>query len=285
MKKVAIVPAQGIGDSLIMHIAAHNFKQAGYEVTTFSNHLQHFGKWLSNYQFALQPPIEEIENLFKSFDLILLQHDNSPKAKKIKTLPNCFTFYGSHIPEKHGPLSSYDYVCNPNHSMVDNLVQALTEWFGFTSKENGLRPPEGLIHQKHSKRIAIHPDGSSSEKKWSLSKFQKLSTRLTKEGYDPIFLTLENKPLCRTLETLASFLYESGGFIGNDSGPGHLASYLQIPSLIIGESAKHFRLWRPGWLPAKIATPSRWVSYFKFTRKRWKSFLSVNKTYLLLNKK
>lgn len=285
MKKVAVVCAQGIGDSLIMHIAAHNFTKSGYEVTTFSNHLGSFRSWLPSYQFALQPSVEEIETLFSSFDLIILQHDNSPKAKKIKTLPNCFTFYGSHSPEKHGSLSSYDYVCNPNHSMVDNLVSALTQWFGFTSKENGLTPPPGLIHRKYPKRIAIHPDGSSLEKKWTLSKFQKLSTLLTKQGYEPIFLTLNEKPLCSTLEALASFLYESGSFIGNDSGPGHLASYLQIPSLIIGQNPKHFRLWRPGWLPAIIATPSPWVSYFKFTRKRWKSFLSVNKTYLLLIKK
>lgn len=265
-QKIAVVCAPGLGDGLIMHIAAHNLRQMGHEIVTFNDHLENFGKWLPGYQFAKQPSLEDT---FQDFDAILLQHDNSLKSKKIKsTHPKVYGFYGSHQVAKHGPLSLLDYVCNPLLPMADNLSLAVTKWFGLSSKENGLTPPSSLIHKKYPKRVAIHPGSSDPYRNWPLKRFRKVATFLQQKGYDPIFC--DNLP---SLEDLASFLYESGAFIGNDSGPGHLASCLKIPSLIIGTSHKHLLLWRPGWLPPKVITPPRWVSRFKWTQKRWKSFI------------
>lgn len=284
IKNIAVVCAQGIGDGLIFHIAAHNLSLLGHNVTTFSDHLHEFGSWLEGYQFAPQPLLSEIPSQFQKFDLIILQHDNSPKARAIKLFPNVYTFYAEHKQEKHGPLTSFDYVCDRSVCMVENLKEALTGWFTLSSKENGLIPPQGLQHRKYPLRIAIHPGSSVEEKNWPLAHFEKVGCALEQRGYEPIFLTQSGTPLCPTLETLASFLYESGGFIGNDSGPGHLASYLQIPSLIIGSNSTHFRLWKPGWHPATIITPPTWAQYFTWTKRRWKSFLPVNKITSLLNK-
>ena len=111
MKKIAVVCAQGMGDALIMHIASHNLAQEKIEVLTFSDHLQGFGKWLDRYSFAKQPLPIEIEETFKNFDAVILQHDNSIKAKTIKNLKiKVYGFYGSHEESKHGPLSPLDYV-------------------------------------------------------------------------------------------------------------------------------------------------------------------------------
>ncbi len=275
MTKIAVVCAPGIGDGLILHIASHNLVRMGYEVTTFHDHLVGFGKWLAGYRFAKQPDLEKIEEIFAPFDLILLQHDNSAKAKKIRALPKkVFSLYGSHRVSKHGILLECDYVCDPNRTMVDNVVKAVVQWFGAASKENGLIPLPNLIHRKYPRRVAIHSTSGAMEKNWPEKKFAAIARHLEKEGYNPIFLTQGKKNLCPTLEDLASFLYESGSFLGNDSGPGHLASYLKIPSLIIGKEEKQMRLWRPGWLLSEIAVPPLWSSRWKWTRSRWKIFIT-----------
>lgn len=276
MSKIAVICAQGMGDALIMHIASHNLAQAGFEVLTFSDHLQGFGKWLDPYSFAMQPTPDKIEKIFKDFDAVILQHDNSIKAQAIKKLNiQVYGFYGSHLVSKHGPLSSTDYVCNPLLCMVDNLTLALKKWFPSCTigKENGLTPPPHLIHNKYPKRIAIHSGSSDLKRNWPLNRYKKIATLLQRKGYDPVFLTKDEAPAFPSLEELASFIYESGFFIGNDSGPGHLASYLQIPSIIIGTSYKHLLVWRPGWFPPLVITPPRWTSFFKWTKKRWKLFI------------
>ena len=271
MTKIAVVCSQGIGDLLIMHIASHNLVQAGFELVTFSEH--DFGTWVAGYKFAKQP-------LFLSdFDAIILQYDNSDKVKRIKnTKTKIYGFYGNHQLSKHGPLSESDYVCNPLLSMVDNITLAMQKWFGLSSKENGLTPPPSLIHKKYPKRVAIHTGSRDPHRNWPIERFNKIATYLKQKGYDPVFLEQ-----FQTLEDLASFIYESGSFIGNDSGPGHLASCLQIPSIIIGTSYNHLLLWRPGWLPPRVVTPPRWTSTFKWTRKRWKSFIPTRVIKMIIN--
>jgi ADP-heptose:LPS heptosyltransferase len=244
-----------------------------------------FGKWLAGYQFAPQPPLDDLEDIFIGhFDAVFLQHDNSEKAKKIASLPlPVHIFYGAHIPSKHGPLrDKLDYICDPTQTMVDNIVRAIGKITGACSKENGLQPPLGSIFKKYPKRIAIHPTSSQDEKNWTRDSFLNLSEKLRKKGFEPVFTVSPkereawNAPHLPNLESLTSFLYESGGFIGNDSGLGHIASYLNLPHLIIGKSFSHMELWRPGWFPGKIAAPPAWTHHLKWTRNKWRSFITVN---------
>ena len=267
MKKIAVIPARGIGDSLLMHIVSHTLSLEGCDVTTFTDHLEGFGPWFSNNSFE---PQTNILPSLQDFDSVILQHDNSLLSKTIKSShKRVFCFYGSFNKEKHGSLTPLDYICNPKQSMRQNISSAIDQWFHLPSYENGLLPPPGLIHQKHTRRIAIHPGSSSPHKNWDLARFNTLSNLLKEEGYNPVIL-----PIFPSLASLASFIYESKAFIGNDSGPGHLASCLNIPSLIIGESHKQMLLWKPDWLPPTIATPPRPISHFKWTRPHWKRFLS-----------
>jgi hypothetical protein len=79
---------------------------------------------------------------------------------------------------------------------------------------------------------------------------------------------------------LGTSIAKLGGtlFVGNDSGPGHIASCLHIPHLIIGRSARHMRFWRPGWLPGAIVTPPSWIPNFKGWRIRenyWQTFVGA----------
>lgn len=287
MKKIAVVSAAGIGDGLILLIASYNLQASGWKVTTFNDHLAGFGQWLpAGLFFAPQPPLDDLEELFlRNFDAVFLQHDNSEKAKKIASLPlPVYLFYGSFSPSKYGtfPREKYDYVCDPHKTMVANLVQAIGKIFGACSTENGLSPPSHLQFRKYPNRIAIHPTSTQEEKNWPREKFFHLYDRLQRKGWDPVFTTSPKEqeewggPCFPTLESLTSFLYESGGFIGNDSGLGHIVSYLGLPYLIIGKNETHMELWKPGWKPGKIITPPVWISNWKWTRDNWKFFVTVN---------
>lgn len=284
-KKFGVIPAKGIGDALIFHIASHHLTSLGLETVTFSNHLPKFGAWLKGYSFALEPPLAEIEEIFAPFSHLFLQHDNSPKAKKILTLPiPVFTFFGSHNPAKHGAYRpNLDYIADPRITMVENVSCALKKFFHSTSLENGLTPPKGLIHRRYTNRIAIHPTSSSEKKNWPKAKFLRLYKILKEKGLDPVFTVSSEErghwpsaPLFTSLEETTSFLYESGAFIGNDSGLGHIASYLKIPHLIIGPSQKHLSLWRPGWHPGICCCPPLWIDKIKWTREMWKTFITIN---------
>ncbi len=285
MKTIAVICSDGMGDAIILQIISHHLWQAGYLVTTFSDHLADFGIWLSSYQFQKQPEIEDIPEIASRFDAIVLQHDNSLKSRTFQSHHNSvFTFYGSHVPSKHRPLSSFDYVADPTQSMVDNVEKAMHQWFSFQGRDNGLTPPPGLIHRKYRKRVAIHPHSSDPKRNWPLSSFQAIASFLQQEGYEPFFITHDHQPAFPSLENLASVLYESGFFLGNDSGPGHLASSLQIPSLIIGKDFHHLQLWRPGWLPPIVITPPRLATHFKWTRTKWQLFITINKIKTTISK-
>ncbi len=283
--KIAVVCASGIGDALIVHSISHLLVQQGSNVTTYSDHLTSFGPWLQGFQFAKQPQLESIEDEFSGCDALFLQHDNSPKAIRIKKLPlPVYTFYGAHVPSKHGPLQEkFDYVCDRTKSMVENIALAAEKFFGAPWKDNGLKPPKELMQNRYGKRIAIHPTASSLEKTWPREKFLNLQSALKAEGYDPVFTVsplervLWNAPLFPTLGDLASFLYESRAFIGNDSGTGHLASSLGLPHLIIGGNGLQMPLWRTGWHPGTLVAPPRCLMRLKMLRKHWKSFVSIKK--------
>jgi heptosyltransferase-3 len=261
--KIAVVCAPGIGDAVIMHIVSHHLTIAGHQAVTVTPH--RFGRWLKDYKFGNE---EDCEAIF-------LQHDNSPKAEKIKRQKKIvYSLYGSHNTAKHGALKDgFDYVCNPKCTMVSNLIEALNTLFQIKANgENGFRPPPELVHRRHLKRVVIHSSSSHPSKNWPEKKFHRVAEWLSFQGFEPFFL-----PLFPTLEEMISAIYESGYFIGNDSGPGHIASYLQIPNLIIGKDERQMRLWRPGWGFGEIITPPRWIPNwkgFRLREKEWTRFIS-----------
>jgi heptosyltransferase III len=244
LKKIAIVPAPGLGDAMIFLIAAHHLSLYGYDVTFSSPH--NFGPWFPKLKYG--PPTTS--------DAIFLQHDNKPLAKELMELPiRVFAFYGSHSPQKHGPLRPLDYVCNPKETMVDNLIKALFQLFHIpATSETGLAPPPHLTFRKYP-RTVLHTSSGKVDANWS--RFSALETYLKKHHFEPTIL-----PLFPTLSELFAFLYESSAFIGNDSGPGHVASCLGLPHVILGKNAEQMRLWRPGWRKGAILTAPRFAKAY-----------------------
>ncbi|MBX9743663.1 MAG: hypothetical protein K2X08_00445 [Chlamydiales bacterium] len=299
MVRYAMVCADGIGDALILEIISHHLRLKGHEVVTFSHHLGGFGAWLPKAVCLPHPEKEEMEKVFGGFDVIVVQHDNTRRAQGILGLREkreVYCLYTNYRMRKHGPMKEgYDIPFNEGCSMVENIKIAAEKLLDIdaSSGDNGLQVPEGLVHRKHKKRVVIHPTSAMKNKNWPKKKFLQVVKWLEKEGYEPVFVTSPkeraewNSVDLPTLADLASFLYESGAFLGNDSGPGHLASYLKIPYLIIGRQEKQMKLWRPGWNPGTIITPPKWILNVKGCRLRdekWQLFISSKKVIKLLQK-
>ena len=302
MKTSAVVPAEGIGDALLMLIASYNLEQAGYQVITYQPLLTSLSPWLKTKQFKALPNTYELEAFLKSADLILLQNDNSAKAKhlislrKEKRLPQLAVFYPTYKESKHGQLAPQDYVFNSELSMAENIAKGISKLLNLAgvSKNNGMSPLQHLTHRKYKNRVVIHPSSSSQEKNWPASKFSRLKEKLIKKGFDVVIAVSPSErqrwqelfatdiPFLSTLSDLAELIYESGYVIGNDSLACHLASNLQVPSLIVADDEKRMKLWRPGWLKAEVITPSSfWLRLFWFKRgpKHWTHLISVTEVF------
>lgn len=284
---IAVVCASGLGDGLLMQIAARHLRALGHKVTTFSDPLLELREWFPGYELAPRSAS------LAGFDAVLLEHDNTPFCHDVARLPvQVYTLYASHNVSKHAALSiGRDFVFTRTKPIAHNIADAMQTLFPGVawSLDNGLRALAHLTKRKFPRRIAIHPTSSSPKRNWPRARFLKLRERLAARGYEPVFVTAPHEadawdaPRFTTLSEFATFLYESGGFIGNDSGPGHLASNLGLNTVTVGPNLHHhLDLWRPGWSQGFVCTAPSWAMRLKALRPLWGVFISPNqvvKTY------
>ncbi len=293
MKRAAVICSQGLGDGLIMMIAAHRLQMEGYVVTTYHKHLPELQSWFDTHRLEKELDINDL----KAFDLIIIQNDNTERARRIieasAQCENAITsiFYPTYKQGKHRGLSSWDQVFDSKTSMADNVAKAIANVLNLSqvSKNNGLSAPDGYTFRKHPNRILIHPSAGEKNRVWPLANFLQIAKWLAKKGFEPVFVVSEAErseyssietagfelPHLTTLADLAALIYESGGCIGNDSGPCHLASNMHLPTVVISNCCKRMRLWRPGWRNGEVLTPPRWIPNFKGSRVRenhWRWF-------------
>ena len=309
-KKVAVFCAEGLGDALMMMIASCSYQKQGYEVVTYTNHLKSFGPWFSGFTFKNKPEEKNYEKELSAYDSVILQHENSHKAKAVyelkrqNKLKDLIVFYNNYRKQKHYPIrEGKDFAFDEKKPVVENLSHSLKTLLQLSHypKEIGLRIPKDLTHRKNRRRVIIHPTSSSTTKNWHLSKFVALAKKLLRKGFHPcVCITKEERPnflflqeygidvpLLRDLSDLATWLYEAAYFIGNDSGPAHLASYLQIPSVVIAPLKQSISHWQPGWKKASLVLPPNWVPNVKGLRlreKHWAYFVTVNTVYKAFQK-
>jgi ADP-heptose:LPS heptosyltransferase len=100
----------------------------------------------------------------------------------------------------------------------------------------------------------IHPLASSPDKTWPASRFLAIAEHLKQAGFDPIFIggpgdelaafsqyvTVRGAPLSEIKLLLASASF----FVGNDSGPAHMAAAFGLPLVVIFSSSDP-EIWGP----------------------------------------
>jgi heptosyltransferase III len=296
-KRCAVVCSHGVGDGLIFLTLSHNFSLNGYEVDTYHKSLQGLQRWFPHLPIKPFPKAEEIPSVFSSYDAILINGDHVPeniliqRFAKEKKINNSWVFHPTTCRGKNLPG---DVRFDTESSLVLNLLRFCEHEAHLPQviRANGLTPPKNILFRKEQKRVVIHPTSKNEKRNWPSSKFLKLAMLLKKEGYDPCFMTAPfernrwewvqfhgiHLPVFSSLDEMASFLYESGFFIGMDSGIGHLASCMQIPTMTIFACKRKENFWRPAWGNGKTVIPHSFLPNMKGMRLRdkyWKPFLRV----------
>ena len=166
----------------------------------------------------------------------------------------------------------------PRKPVVRQLADRVAELLKLanTTYENGLvvpRPGDSAA----GRRVIIHPTSSSPMKNWPADKFLELAAVLHREGWEPVFTVspaeqAEWQAIVGTdaelrilpgLKELAAFYATAAAFIGNDSGAGHLASCIGLPTVLIYKRWRRHPPWRHGWAPTRVVfarglSPRNW---------------------------
>ena len=273
--KTAILCASGIGDGLLMMIAGHHLQEAGKDVTIFHSKAPALAPLFPHATFKLYP---NNYDFLTDFDRVFVQNDNSKlvwdlmRLREAGSLNNLVVIH----PKSCRLATSRDYTFDPRNTFAGNMARICKEYLfmRYPSKANGLILPEGLETGIHFERVIIHPTSADPLRNWSASKYISLAQRVASMGFDPIFVMSESEKEswdCNDFEVktfnslldLAGFMHESGYFIGNDSGPGHLASNVGLPTLTISGNPKHVRIWRPNWSHGLVTTLKHPLPNFK----------------------
>jgi heptosyltransferase-3 len=159
--------------------------------------------------------------------------------------------------------------------------------------KNGIQSLSNLIYTKFKKRVIIHLSASLPHKVYVTKRFLKVAKKIEQQGFDCYFMvapfeyaTWKRKlhssiklPQFSSLHEMAKFIYESGFFIGSDSGLGHLASNLGLPTLTLFPRRTISIRWCPSWTLNRriIAPPILLFTHLK--QKYWKYFISSRRVY------
>lgn len=126
-----------------------------------------------------------------------------------------------------------------------------------------LKASEWLKAACGKKKIVIHMGAGYPSKRWRAANFAELVKRILDRGLGiPLLIgSVEEKKLfepyqrslsgvmnligCTSLTELMGLLKEADLFIGNDSGPAHLASALGCKQVVIFSGTNDFRQWAP----------------------------------------
>ncbi|MGF6530629.1 heptosyltransferase-3 [Paraburkholderia sp. GAS206C] len=278
ISRVALVLSPAIGDSLLMMTIARNLQQNGIAVTIFGRQIQSLGAWFPEVETLDDLSVADLTAKLSGFDRVIQMHRNKP-------------FVG--LEQYHPRVSFLDHICRvrSSESMADRLAKFCVDEFGLAGadKSNGMTPPPGLQHRKYPLRVAIHPTASTADKCWLPSRFIRLAIRLRELGFSPEFVVAPQEradwlhierlglklPDLGSLDNVATWVYESGWFIGNDSGIGHLASSLHIPTLSLFMRRGIARTWRPDWGTGQVLIGSTYLPTGFLKERYWKYMLSV----------
>ena len=287
---------KGVGDGVVSLVLSNNLQLNGWSVDTYQNLMGSMQAWFPHLPIVTYPDVEELPKILSKYDwFFVFKDDSSPFSERLiqegkRRFPDRMRVIYVY-PSKHIVNEPYYSDCkiNPSLPVAENmslLCEKILQLPKIT-KSNGFIPPLELVYRKHRKRVAIHPTSSREGKNWPKEKYVKLALYLRSNGYEPVFIAGSEFAVegfvalsFSTLDSLSRYLYESGYLIGNDSGLGHLASALRIPTLTFSRRKALAHLWAPSFHINVVVTPHSLIpniSGFRLRDQYWKKFISVNK--------
>lgn len=301
--KAAFFCHNGLGDGVNCLVLSNNLYINGFSVDTFQNTIGSMQNWFPHLPVFSYPEISKIDEILHAYDLIcVVQNDSSDFVKKLilegkqKNPEKIKVLYLYPSPNIIHEKYYQDCLTDHKASIAANMRIVAEKVLGLPkiTSSNGFTAPSNLVLRKNMQTVAIHPTSARATRNWDKTKFIQLGKFLKQKGFDVVFIPgkeeISNwqdvKSLgfsvldFSTLDELAQFLYQSGFFIGNDSGLGHLASALGIPTVTICRRVAWAKMWAPSFQTGVVVTPSSWIpniSGFRLRDKHWKKFISVSK--------
>jgi len=292
---IALIMSPRLGDSLLLMTIAHNLSLSGYQVTVFGTFAYELWRWFP--RITIEPALEQMFDtkfdverdmhpdtaslvpIFKPFGTVIQVHPDIPVAQLSRLHPNVVSFAQW--------ITPYEY--DTRHAL-DQLLDFCEHRFTPQAwgRANGISAPDGLRYRLHAQRVVIHPSASHPSKAWSAQRFIQLARRLRARGFEPVCVVAPSEAshwqglrelgldlkVCASLDELAALLHESGWFIGNDSGVGHLASSLGIPTVSIFARVRSAGRWRPIWAPGCVVQHV-WLPGGALRRRFWRYTVTV----------
>lgn len=294
----------GLGDGVNCLVLSNHLHLNGWKVDTYQNMMGGMQRWFPHLPIRPYPSLAELSVILGSYDWFFVVHNDTDefvlqliregKRRFPEQLKVIYLYPSKHLVNE--PYYS-DCLTEPHLSIAENLRLFCARILRLPkiTKSNGFIPPPGLVQAKYSKRVVIHPTSARITRNWPKEKFVKLALHLQKKGYLPAFIPGVGQareqwqelmyngwelPSFSTLDELACFIYESGYLIGNDSGPGHLASALGTPTLTLCRRKTWANMWAPSFCKGIVVTPYSWlpnIRGFRFRDRYWKSLISVGR--------
>ena len=275
LRKTLVIHPGALGDLIVSFPALSELKATSREVDLLCQ--QSLGKLtyelgLVDRWFALetaryaslysQNPTPDVITMMRSYREIILfsrseiliqtlRHCTRAKLYPVKPRPD-------HEASIHVATHLYDSLSA--YGLITDKPQTASRFrFNRTDRKN------------QSKQVWIHPGSGSRKKMWPLSEFLTVGEQLISEHWEvgyvigPAELFLE-KPLLENTGSAARILrildlvdlarlFKTGdAYIGNDSGPTHLAAFLQLPTVAVFGPSDPGR-WHPLGYRVRVIAP------------------------------
>jgi len=278
--KVAFVMSNAIGDTLLCMIIVKNLIKNGIAVTVFGTPAFALRTWFPDVDMLPLPSYGDVPLTLAAFDTVIQQHTHQPVPMLSQFHRRVVTLHHVEYSERQGCMGErFADFCRRELSLPN------------IDLDNGLTVPAGLQHRRYMQRVVIHPEASTPDKCWTRQSYINLALKLRHRGFDVHFVIAPNErarwvglnahgisaPPFSDLNALAGWVYESGWFIGNDSGIGHLASNLGIPTLSLFRRRQVANRWRPVWGSVGIVLPWQWVPTSFLKEKFWRQTLTCGR--------
>lgn len=120
----------------------------------------------------------------------------------------------------------------------------------------------------------LHPFASAAEKMWPAHCFRELARYLRLWNVEPVFLAgpgddagpfFEYRVFSETLDRVTALISKATLFVGNDSGPAHIAAAFGIPSLVLFGPSKP-AIWGPWQTESEIIVAPEGLQHIPVSR-------------------
>jgi ADP-heptose:LPS heptosyltransferase len=196
-------------------------------------------------------------------EAILLSYDQSTVAHLLARLSSARIRLGARfgMTTRRGGLT-HAVEWQPGWSIAQwhwEMARALVATIGGPTLPSAPPPPD-LGHLlsgicRLPARIVIHPGSKSEMTRWPVDRYSQLALRLARSGYEVLWIRAPEADLplpdgvagaeTTSVRELARLMASAALFIGNNSGPMHVANAVGTPLVVV--SGRSPFVWDPAW--------------------------------------